>query len=99
MAKKSDSVARMSAMIAADGTSIMMPIGKSGLCATPSASSSARSSRPRGLTPRTRLADERLPLPQLLHAGDDRKHDLDLSERRGAEQRPQLRPEHVAMLH
>ena len=52
-----------------------------------------------GIQLRAQLAHERLHLPQLLHAGDDREHDLDLAERRGAKQRAQLRAEHVAMFH
>ena len=45
------------------------------------------------------LADERPHLSQFLHAGDERKHDLQISDDRGAQQRAQLRAEHVAVLH
>ena len=45
------------------------------------------------------LADKRLYLPQLLDAGDQRKHDLEVSKHRRAQQRAELRLEHVNMFH
>src|SRR5512145_676371 len=84
MEKKSHSRARRSEIIAALGSSIMMPTGRSFFTGTPAFSSSTRASS------RARRA-------QLGDPGDHGEHDLEVPVDRGAEEGPELGPEHVRL--